>query len=288
MGTDLGIKTNWTDAEYRKFGADLEPLARFWNYSTLKYHEDSAANVKAVIDGGTKQTPAMFIGELAHCRVLEPGEFSKRYVQWPGARHGKEYDKALEDATANGKKFYIQSEFEQAAGLSDAVRANDAAAAILDSPTCEKVVVVLWRDEVTGLYLKGKLDFVDWSYRIAGDFKTTTDASPAGFGKEIANRSYCGQAGMYLAGLRAVSPPSRIDWEWVWIAAEKKKPAEVTPQHMVGVYTSGPHTLEIGAKLYRKWLDAHLVCVKSGEWPGYATGDARLPYWYTQQFDVGE
>jgi len=104
------------------------------------------------------------------------------------------------------------------------------------------------------------------------DLKTTVDASPRGFAREIARMDYHAQAGWYTLGLeRVFGAPHR----WLWIAVEKEAP------YAVAVYELAHDDLMLGRETALRWLEQWRACERSGIWPGY--GDAiqsiQLPAW---------
>lgn len=99
-------------------------------------------------------------------------------------------------------------------------------------------------DERLGLdwKLKGRADAVIPDLGWVLDIKTTTDASPGGFAKSIANYGYFLQAAHYVEGLRSMGAKS-----FKWIAIENEAP------YAVGLYELTPEHFKIGQE-YRDFL----------------------------------
>ena len=286
---DPGVYHDITDAVYRAL-----PYA---NFSHIKLYADSPARAQHVAKHGMKQTPAMFLGEMLHCMVLERHEFPNRFELWDGAdrelKNGSvkriigtdtpEYRERLEDATQRGVRLYGVKEQGELLGMSQAVAASSDAVRILDSPTITTEVVVIWDDAKTGVRCKAKIDFANFSARVCGDLKSAQSAAPEAFGRTVAQMYYHAQAAMYSDALDAFHPGG---WAWKWIAVEKSKDSEgENPMHAVGVYDADVEALEIGRHFYRKWLAMHKRCTDDGRWPSYGATAIALPAWHVRQVE---
>ena len=122
--------------------------------------------------------------------------------------------------------------------------------------------------------VKGKCrpDWISNDGNIVVDIKTTTDASPKGFQKSIANWGYHLQLGWYIRGLQKLGLPAK---EFIFIAIEK------TPPFSVGVYRANKEMItyandEINNLVYD--IDESL---KSDDFPDYTPEimDLGLPNW---------
>jgi hypothetical protein len=144
-----------------------------------------------------------------------------------------------------------------------AVREHPAAAALLQSGKAEQSF--WWDDQATGLRCKCRPDWYCGATVV--DLKTTTDASPAGFAKSVANFRYHVQQEHYLAGTFAD--------RFIFIAVEKAYP------FAVGVYQLDADAMAHGAELRRQNMQLIADCRAIGEWPGYGTGieSLSLPSW---------
>ena len=269
------IRHDLSDEEYRAIDAA--------NFSTIKRIEDSPARAKQVMDHGMVQSPAMFLGELLHCMVLERHEFPRRYELCEFNRRTKAFAEAEEDATRRGLRLYDLSQQGEVAGMVEAVSCNPDAARILDHAMTVTEVVVLWADAVTGVACKCKIDFFNPTERVVGDLKTARSASEDAFGREAAGYFYHAQAAMYHDALDAVYPGG---WSWKWIVVEKSTAAEGDhPLHATGVYDADMESLSIGRYYYRNWLRIYRECQESGHWPGYPSRVLRLPKWHVARAD---
>jgi hypothetical protein len=105
------------------------------------------------------------------------------------------------------------------------------------------------------------------------DYKTTIDASEAGFGKSVANYGYHLQASWYLEAAAACG--FGVDLKFVFVVQEKTAP------YLVQVFQMGSDELTIGHAMGAKARTVFAECAESGVWPGYPNEItfARLPRW---------
>jgi len=123
-----------------------------------------------------------------------------------------------------------------------------------------------WDDLDTEMRCKCRPDWLR-SDGVIVDLKTTTDASPQGFAKSIANFRYNVQAAHYLNGIKA--------HRFVFIAVEKEAP------YAVAVYELDDNALGEGARLAARDLRRIANCRQQQSWPGYSNGltTLSLPTW---------
>jgi len=208
------------------------------------------------------QTAAMKLGSLTHCAVLEPDELAKRYGIAPDRRTnaGKAVAAEME---AGGIEAVTSTDMEQAMAMAASVRSHQAAAALLRDGKAEQSF--WWDDTPTGLRCKCRPDWYTGNTIV--DLKTTTDASPRGFAKSVAQWRYHVQQNHYLAGTFAE--------RFVFIAVEKTYP------YAVGVYELDAAAALHGEAERRNNLQTIADCRAIAEWPGYGNTiqPLSLPNW---------
>jgi exodeoxyribonuclease VIII len=211
------------------------------------------------------QTAAMKLGSLTHCAVLEPNELAKRYGIAPDRRTNAGKAVAAEMEAA-GIEAVTASEMEQAMAMAASVRSHQAAAALLRDGKAEQSF--WWDDIQTGLRCKCRPDWYNGTTIV--DLKTTTDASPKGFAKSVAQWRYAIQQNHYLAGTYAE--------RFVFIAVEKSYP------YAVGVYELDEAAALHGETERRNNLQTIADCRAISEWPGYGNTiqPLSLPSWAMQ------
>lgn len=162
-----------------------------------------------------ESTPAMMLGTISHCAILEPDEFYKRYVVDPKMSKRSNADKEAwkkwqEDN--EGRTVITAEQFEKAMGMAESVRNHPKAISLLTGGKAEQAF--FWTDEKTGELCKCKADYVVGN--TISDLKTCADASPDGFGRAVANFGYNMQDAWYTRGTEAE--------RFVFIAVETTAP----------------------------------------------------------------
>ncbi|MES0445018.1 MAG: PD-(D/E)XK nuclease-like domain-containing protein [Desulfobacterales bacterium] len=146
-----------------------------------------------------RPTPAMLLGTLVHCAVLEPEEFDDRYVVAPvinkRTNAGKAEWKEFVEANA-AKAVLTMEEKDTAFYIARCVMAHSVARDLLTGGEAERVYS--WENEKFGVACKGKADYVNGN--IVVDLKTAQDASPGGFSRSCANFGYHMQDAHYTEG----------------------------------------------------------------------------------------
>jgi exodeoxyribonuclease VIII len=216
-----------------------------------------------------KQTKAMADGTAVHAFFLERDKFKTDFIIKPAdmrlnTKAGKEW------AQEHQSKIIIDSELGN--NLYEMEKSFiDSPAKLIYNKSGQSELSYFWDD--LGL-VKGKCrpDWISDDGNIVVDIKTTTDASPKGFQKSIANWGYHLQLGWYLRGLQKLGLPAK---EFIFIAIEK------TPPFSVGVYRANKDMItyandEINNLVYD--IDESL---KSDDFPDYTPEimDLGLPNW---------
>ena len=216
-----------------------------------------------------KQTKAMADGTAVHAFFLERDKFDTDFVIKPAdmrlnTKAGKEWaqehqNKIIIDSDLGNNLYEMEKSF------------MDSPARLIYDKQGQSELSYFWDD--LGL-VKGKCrpDWISNDGNIVVDIKTTTDASPKGFQKSIANWGYHLQLGWYLRGLQKLGLPAK---EFIFIAIEK------TPPFSVGVYRANKDMItyandEINNLVYD--IDESL---KSDDFPDYTPEilDLGLPNW---------
>lgn len=253
------------------------------NYSTLKWFRKSPAHAKRQIDKPAAPTEEMVLGTAFHTAVLEPDRFDERYAVAPKVdrrtKDGKETWKTFQESNV-GKTLINEFDYEVLLAMTRRLSSHPEAKAMLTAKGHNEVAVV-WIDQDTGLLCKALMDRITTTNigTVVLDLKTTTDASPKGFARDIAKHHYHAQAAWYLNGLYSLANASRT---FVFAAIEKEAP------YGCGVYRLDPDSLQQGRQLCRLWLDQYARCKETNNWPCYSDDleVITLPRWaFTENND---
>ncbi|UOF77299.1 exodeoxyribonuclease 8 [Caudoviricetes sp.] len=255
--------------------ADLQGV----HITQLKELRRSPKHYQHRLAHGRKQTLALEIGNAAHVACLEPERFLTDFALWRSeGDDGKKKVRrgsAWEDfqAANEGKVIIRDEEYEHAIALRDAVRSDDVAMRYLAVGRPE--VSLTWTDAHSGVPCVGRLD---WETKVDGypaivDLKTTRNAGPTFFQRDVARLDYHLQLAFYADGYEAITGKlPRV----VIVAVESEAP------HDVVTYIVPADVLEIARDQYRQLLEAFRDCSARGEWLGQGGGGEltlRLPAW---------
>lgn len=212
-------------------------------------------------------------GSLAHCAVLEPKEFEKRYIVGKALnRNTKEWK---EFVAAHPERTAIQpDQYEAACRQALSMRALPDVGGLLASGEAE--VSAFWIDEETGAECRCRPDWVHpvgEDAVILFDLKTFSSASPSEFRRQVARKRYEVQAAFYSDGYAKASGKRVLGF--IFGAVETEWP------FAANAFMLDDDSLESGRQKYRANLSTYAYCMKTDKWPGYSTGIdvIRLPSW---------
>lgn len=247
------------------------------NWSRLKWMGRSPAHYRHQLMQKATRTDAMIVGNATHVATFEPEHFRSRFAVWEGGpRRGKEWTDFKK--AHRGSEILTEPQASEAQIIANAVRNSAEAAKYVTGGRGE--VTVTWSMVVEGvgsIDCKARLDFLAMCGAIT-DLKTTKDASPSAFGRQVANLDYLGQAAWYADGYRMATGDAL---EFVIVAAEKFAP------HVVQVYRVPEALLAIGRTRYQALLKRYAECAAASRWPGYVDGvtELVLPQWALPSLD---
>lgn len=243
-----------SNAEYHQHGAISN--------SRLKLFAESRKLYRAIYVDKTLEynvTPAMLLGSLVHCMLLEPEEVHSQYVVCPECdRRTKEGKAIWADfcATAGTREVIKMEMWEQAQAICKAVLANEMVQSIFDA--CDLYEHAhFWIDYKTGHPCRCKFDMLSRERDMVFDFKITGEAGPKAFASQIASFCYDGQAAWYSDGY--LSLEGRVP-NFVFVAVQKEPPFEI------GFYELHADDIANAKKRNEKLLAQLIECHGSGNW----------------------
>jgi hypothetical protein len=219
-------------------------------------------------------------GSLAHCLILEPGEFPFRYAIGPdvATRAAKEWK---EFEARHPHHICIKpGQLEVARLQAASVRALPDMAKLFETGRAE--VTAFWRDEPTGVICKCR---PDWVHPVPGvgsilvDVKTYSDASPREFARQVARKLYHWQAAWYTDGYSIASGEPVVGF--VFVAVESDWP------HAACAVMLDEDSLAMARREIRPLVQRFAQCQHTNTWPGYPTGieQIELPAWYAERME---
>lgn len=256
-----GLKLDLPEHEYHRRILGVVSKGAIVKFAKTPLH------YKAWIDGKAEdeETDALRFGRAFHCAVLEPERFARAYVAepaWGDCR--KTENKTRRDAwrALNGGKAIIDADDERRIiGMRSALRAHPLVSKMLAEGEAE--VSAYWTDPETGLRCRARADFFSRAHRMIADVKSTADASPEAFRRDVFKYRYDWQHVLYRAGFAALG--ERVE-HFVFIAVEKE------PPYAVATYTLDSLGVSLAFDRVRMQMRRLADCLSRNEWPGYDAG----------------
>jgi hypothetical protein len=225
-------------------------------------------------------TPAMRWGTLAHTAILEPDKFeSEVYTLPPCDRRTKEgkaiYEQAMQEA--NGRTLITLDEARQLDGMRDALYADKSCRDSL-SDIEHTEASLYWIDKYEDVQCRARMDVIRKDGTVI-DYKTTDNAHPKAFLRDVLNFRYHVQAAFYLDALRAVTGQ---EGQFLLIAQEKK------PPYLSCVYVVGDDLIKRGRCEYQEDLAMYKQCFTAAEWPSISSHplELNLPAWAKNNSEI--
>lgn len=164
------------------------------------HHAISSSDVKAVLTSSiwhwknkvNRETAAMQRGTAVHDFALEGGANTMR---GPETRRGNAWKDALDEA--GDKMLLPEKEYDEAYDIAQALLADKTCAKQLTCSDAKKEHSIFATCPHTGLELRCRPDLYNPTDMVMSDVKTTTDASPTGFLREVYKYRYDVQAATY-------------------------------------------------------------------------------------------
>jgi exodeoxyribonuclease VIII len=264
---------------------DLEAVSQ----STLKAFGEAATPKHFKAAGPKEATADMQFGTICHCAVLEPHRLATLLAvtpaEYPGEVRGKTTTKPwhngadfcrawVAEQKALGKIILSPNESSKIPKVRESILSVDLVRSALEHGQTE----VSWTklDDVTGLWLRCRTDLVvtdaaGLTYILDLKKVQVGGATHSEFSKSCATYGYDIQTAAYLE----ITGASRF----LFVAFDPDEPFGVC------VYEPDSEMIAVGHRKYRDLLRRYAVCVKTGDWPGYAGGIQKLslPAWATKE-----
>lgn len=173
-----------------------------------------------------KPSTAFALGTAVHAMVLEP--HLDLVVRGPEDRRGNKWKEASLAADLEGKLLLTESDYEQAAAMADAVKAHPVVQKWMAMSDFIAEASFFAEDSLTRARIKCRPDGFIPSIGLVFDIKTTTDASPEGFPREVRKYGYDLQADFYLRVLQSAGYNAD---DFFFVCVEKE------PPYAVGIHT---------------------------------------------------
>lgn len=258
------------------------------NNSMLKHLKRSPEHYIWVLNNPPVPTPALPFGIAFHVYVLEQDKFNHDVfifdeLQRPlpkktfGSTLNKEWKKEVLDlAKNNGQAVITVNQHELIKRMADKLQQTPQAWELIDYTRNSYEVVQQWT--CLGVECKSLVDIKNDFF--LADLKTTIDADPDQFPRDVFRYDYYRQGGMYIDGDADGNIDLSAQKDFFFIVIEK------APPFGVAVYKCKPNVIAAGVREYRELIVLWKKCVKSNNWPGYdhkslmgEPFEIELPHW---------
>jgi PDDEXK-like domain of unknown function (DUF3799) len=118
---------------------------------------------------------------------------------------------------------------------------------------------LIWQEG--NIWCRARLDWMSRDRRVMLDYKSTTDASPDWFSRQIVRMEYHIQDSFYRRGLRAITGQPA---EFIFVAQENQIPFDCS------FHAVDPSLAEIADALVERAIRLWGECLKTDTWPGYS------------------
>lgn len=208
--------------------------------SNAEYHarpEISSSDVKLVAAKSVahwkskvwKRSTAFDIGTAVHAMVLEP--HLDLIVRGPEDRRGNKWKEAQLAADLDGKVLLTEQDYDQASAMAASIKSHPVLAGWMDMQGFVAEASFFARDAIVDIDIKCRPDGYIPAHGIVFDIKTTQDASPDGFPRELRRYGYDLQAAFYLRCLQYAGYDAK---NFYFVCVEKEPP-----------YAVGIHVLDL-------------------------------------------
>lgn len=244
--------------------------------------EISSSDVKAVAGKSLahwkgkvwKDSTAFALGSAVHALVLEPEK--NLVMRGPEDRRGNKWKEASLAADLDGKILLTEGDYDLAEAIAAPIISHEVVKGWIDDPSFVAEASFFATDPLTGVKIKCRPDGYLPSHGIVFDIKTTRDASPEGFPREIRNYGYDLQAAFYLRCLRASGHKADA---FIFVCVEKEAP------YAVGLHALTDRYLEVADMRVTETLEkisrAEAANSFTTGWP--LINHVDLPRWQTAE-----
>jgi len=245
-----------------------------WSVSQLKLLPEQpelfwGRHIAKLPDYQLTPSPSMRLGTVVHEALLqgiEPRIIPRDVLSKSGSRAGSAWQAF---AAEHGDEIWLrESEAEPILRCLDSVRANKKAMALLELPG-DNELAVFWRDESTGLPLRGRLDkLIRVGNGMVLDLKTAADPTERGFPFACLDLKYHVQAAAYAEA--AESLLGTTPEAFLFIAVQVSAP------YICQVYACTPEMLNLGFTRLREAIQDLHARLATGDWHREGHGTVNL------------
>lgn len=237
-----------------------------------------------------EEKPEFDLGTAAHSALLEngrgivvinPEDFRSKPTKdnplgnIPKGWTNDAIREARDDVRSQGKAPVLPWQKADIDRMVDAARKALASCTDLSGLSLENGAVEVelqWQE--AGTHMRSRLDWLAHDRRVILDYKSTTDASPEAFNRQIARMGYHIQEAFYRRAVKATGGP---DARFVFLAQENKAPYDCSFHGVApSLQQIGEEQVELAIRIWRD-------CLARDRWPGYSN---RIHYAEAQNYQI--
>lgn len=210
-----------------------------------------------------RTTDSMAFGTLVHWIILEPKVLEERMCLKKTVdgrtKEGKAYNADFQASLLPHQVAVDEETYDKVRFVRDQLAAHPYTSKLIGKGLSEQVGC--WVHNETQVFCKTRLDKLFPKEGWIIDVKTTYDASPRAFQKQMVNLDYDLQAAFYMKGFEYIY--KRRPEGYIYLCVENTEP------HDIAIYTPEQTVIDHGNYKFQQGLMTYAECVKSGQWPGY-------------------
>lgn len=233
------------------------------SHSMLKAMAPTPAHLPPYLAEPREPSAEMVLGTLTHSRILTPEEPLPRLAVKPAdmkfsTREGKAWRAEKEGA---GLLIVTEAEHEALWGMTRSVSAHPIAGHLLSEGLTEVSAFARFESGGLSCLRKCRFDLIP-AANVLCDVKTSSDASPQAFRRDLYEKGYATQAAYYLDLWNALMPDDPRE-AFVFFVVERK------PPFLVASYIVAAAAIEFARERNRSRLETYMRCAAANAWPGY-------------------
>lgn len=237
--------------------------------SPLHYYDKYIAN-----NSDDTQSKALVFGNAFHTLVLEPKKFTDRFGIVPDVDRRTTEGKILYASFLDilqDKQPITKNEFETLKKMTASIESSDLGKQLIAD--CEIESSLFWIETETKMNCKSRPDI--WHSNMIVDLKTTFDASPPAFSRQIGEYGYHIQAAMIQDAIYTIT--GKLIKDFIFLAVEKTQP------FAVGIYQLNEESIEKGREEFLRYLNIYKESMTNNYWPSYKIQMLGLPSYFLKK-----
>lgn len=245
-------------------------LREIENRSPLHYWANSYLNPDRP---EPEDKPHFELGRAVHTLLLSEKGFNDQFVTSPYPDYRTKEARHWRDETrVSGMSIITEKQKADIIGMADRLACDPMAMDLLRGSVERSII---WRDP-TGVWVKSRPDSLPADTIIA-DLKTCSDASEVAVGRSIMNYGYMMQMGLAIEGLRRLEAPAVEEAVLLFVETTYPYGYNIKPLDKGDVY--------LAMRQNRRALDTFAACLRSGDWPTYASSTFTFsaPLWWSNR-----